>query len=65
MQGNIISLLNAALTPFLDNFTFKYDDKIVESIIPAPQNIPCVMKNEPFNIFVFFKDGCSIENIDT
>ncbi len=36
MQGSIISLLKASLTPFLDNFSFKYDEKIVESIIPAP-----------------------------
>lgn len=39
MNGKIISLLNVAVTPFLDNFSLKFDENLVEMVIPNPDKI--------------------------
>lgn len=65
VQGLIINLLDNALTPQLDNFEIEYDENIIEAISPSPIDIPCVMKNEPFNCFFFFKENVKIEDINT
>lgn len=56
-----------ALTPCLEVFHFEYDKEIVESMIPSPDGMPCIMKNDPFNIYLFFKEGieANIDNIKT
>ena len=65
MSNTIIGLLDSALTPFLDLFTFNFDQTIVEAMVPAPEGIPCILKNEPFNVYLFFKEGVDLEHIDT
>jgi len=30
---------------------------VVDAVIPNPQDMPCILKNEPVNIFVLFKPG--------
>jgi len=57
-------LLDRALSPCLDNFSFHYDENLIESIIPAPSNIPCILKNEPFSIYLFFKEGITMDAIN-
>ncbi len=57
MEGTIVSLLNSVLTPYLDQFAFEFDKNIVESIVPNPEKMKPITKNEPFNMFVFFKEG--------
>jgi len=52
MNGKVISLLNAAVTPFLDRFALKFDEDIVEIISPNPEKI-FLRKNEPFNVWIF------------
>lgn len=39
MNGKIISLLHMAVTPFLDNFSLKFDENLVEMIVPNPDKI--------------------------
>ena len=61
----IIGLLDDALTPTLDNFEIEYEKNIIEAISPNFEDLPCIMKNEPFNLFFFFKEGIKIEEIKT
>jgi hypothetical protein len=61
----IINLLETSLTPSLDQFSFKFDEGIVESIVPNPSNIPYILKNEPFNVYVFFKEGVNLDNLNS
>ena len=65
VSGAIIGLLDCALSPCLDDFFFEYDKEIVESIYPNPENIPSILKNEPFNVFVFFNDKVNYENLNS
>jgi len=55
MNGKVINLLNAAVTPFLDRFTLKFDEGIVDMISPNPEKI-FLRKNEPFNVWVFLNE---------
>jgi hypothetical protein len=34
-------------------------------MIPSPENIPCILKNEPFTIYLFFKEGIKINELNT
>ena len=39
MTDKIIQLLNDAITPFLNQFSFKYDKKHVKMIYPVPESV--------------------------
>jgi len=39
MNGKIISLLNVAVTSFLDNFSLNFDKNIVEMVVPNPDKL--------------------------
>jgi hypothetical protein len=58
-------LLDKALTPCLDQISFNFDEKIVDSIIPPPENIPFILKNEPFTTYIFFNEGVQLNEIAT
>lgn len=51
----IVSLLSECITPSLDNFKIEYDENVFESAFPDPRNIPCVFKDEIFNLHLFMK----------
>jgi len=61
----VITLLDSALTPYLDEFSFEFDKSLINSIIPSPENIPCILKNEPFIMYYLFKEGIKMEEINT
>jgi hypothetical protein len=61
----MLSLLENTLSPTLDQFSFEYDNKIVEKMYPNAENLPCIFKNEPFTIFLFFKENIKLEEIKT
>jgi hypothetical protein len=63
MEGTIVTLLQSVLTPYLDQFSFEFDKNLVESIVPNPEKMGPITKNEPFNMFLFFKQG--ITNVNT
>jgi hypothetical protein len=63
LEGTIIALLESVLTPYLSKFSFDFDKNIVDSIVPNPEQLAPIIKNEPFNIFIFFKQG--INKVDT
>lgn len=66
MSEQILQHLKKAITPFFDDFNFIYDETLVESITPAPDNIPFLLKNEPFTLYIFFnKNVSTIENLNT
>ncbi len=46
MNEKIISLLNDSITPFLDDIHFEYDKELVEIIIPNPNSINFLRKNQ-------------------
>lgn len=51
----IIELLDATLTPIISKIKLKYNEKAVESIVPNPQSIPYILKDDVVNFFVTFK----------
>lgn len=55
VAAKIIQLLQASLSPVLTNFSFAYDSKMVEAVIPNPSEMPYVLKDEPVSIYVIFK----------
>jgi hypothetical protein len=60
-----VTLLQNVLTPYLDQFSFEFDKNLVDSIVPNPEKMGPITKNEPFNMFVFFKEGIVINAVDT
>ena len=42
---------------YLHQFEITYEKEIFESIVPAPNSIPCILKNDPFVLYMFFKPG--------
>ena len=51
----IIQLLSDSLSPAINKISLKFDKSIVESIIPNPESMPFVLKNEIVNFYVTFK----------
>jgi hypothetical protein len=51
----IIGLLEETLTPVIDHVTLKYDKDLVESIVPNPESLPYILKNEVVNFYITFK----------
>ena len=42
----IIQLLNDSLSPVINKVNLKYDKNLVESVIPNPESMPFILKNE-------------------
>lgn len=53
----IIELLEQSLTPIITSFSLNFDPSVVESIVPNPRQMPFILKNEPVNFYVIFKQG--------
>lgn len=53
----IIELLQSLLSPIITDFEFKFDEKIVEAVVPNPKAMPYVLKNEPVCLYVLFRPG--------
>ena len=51
----IIGLLEETLTPVIDKVSLKYDKDLVESIVPNPDSLPYILKNEVVNFYLTFK----------
>jgi len=51
----IIQLLTDSLSPVINKINLKFDKSVVESIIPNPESMPYVLKNEIVNFYVTFK----------
>ena len=57
-----MGLLQASLSPILDNFKFQFDSSLVEFMTPGPDTVLTVLKNEPINLFVFLNEKFDKEN---
>lgn len=51
----IIGLLEETLTPVIDKVSLKYEKDLVESIVPNPDSLPYILKNEVVNFYLTFK----------
>jgi len=61
----VINLLQISLSPVLDEFSFEFDEKIVDYMTPGPNTPLNVLKNEPINLFVFLNEKFdSLENTE-
>ena len=52
----VIFLLQASISPVMDNFKFKFDKSVVDYMTPGPETKVNVLKNEPINMFVFLNE---------
>jgi len=52
LQEKMMYLLQSSLSPVLSDFTFKFDNSVVEYMTPGPNTEVHLLKNEPLNIFV-------------
>lgn len=55
-SAKIIELLEVTLTPLITDLTLKYDEKIVESIVPNPHSLPYILKDDVINFYVNLKE---------
>ena len=51
----IIQLLTDSLSPVISKVRLSFDKNMVESVIPNPESMPYVLKNEIVNFYVTFK----------
>lgn len=51
----IIGILRDSLSPVISKINLKFDKNIVESVIPNPESMPYVLKDEFVNFYVTFK----------
>ncbi len=55
----MIYLLQASISPVLDDFSFHFDKSVVDFMTPGIDTKINVLKNEPINIFVFLNSKFS------
>lgn len=55
----IIQLLTDSLSPVISNISLDYDSNLIDSIIPNPQSLPYILKNELVNFYITFKGQLS------
>lgn len=53
----MLNLVKDSLTPFLDSFEIQFDKNKVDMIVPNPNSIKSIRKNEILNFIVFLKEG--------
>jgi hypothetical protein len=51
----IIQMLGDALSPVITGIKLDYNKSLVESVIPNPESLPCILKGELVNFYVTFK----------
>ena len=51
----IVQLLTDSLSPVLSQIKLSFDKEVVESIIPNPESMPYILKDELVNFYVTFK----------
>ena len=51
----IIQLLTESLTPVISKVQLSYDKTLVESVMPNPNKMPYILKNQLVNFFITFK----------
>ena len=51
----IVQLLTDSLSPMLTQIKLSFDHELVESIIPNPESMPYILKDELINFYVTFK----------
>ena len=54
-SDKIIQLLTDSFSPVINKMSLEFDKEIVESIIPNPDSMPYILKNEIVNFYVTFK----------
>jgi hypothetical protein len=54
-SAKIIQLLTDSLSPVISKVGLFFDKSIVESIVPNPESIPYILKNEIVNFYITFK----------
>ena len=54
-SDKIIQLLTDSLSPVISKIKLGYDRDIVESIIPNPESLPYILRDELVNFYVTFK----------
>ena len=59
----IVSMLSECITPTLDDFKIEYDCEVFESIFPDQNSLPCVFKDEIFNLHMFLKQEIQMNEI--
>ena len=56
-------MLSACLTPTLDDFQIEYDTSVIESAFPDPKSLPCILKDEIFNLHLFLKPLMKVSDL--
>ena len=56
LAEKVIYLLDASMTPVLDDFTFEFDKGIVDFMTPGLNTKMNILKNEKINLFVFLNE---------
>ena len=51
----IIQLLESTLTPLIHQVDLHFDKNLVESVVPNPQSLPYILKDDLVNFYVTFK----------
>lgn len=51
----IIEMLQQSLSPGINNLKIKYDQNVIESIVPNPEECPLILRNEVANFYLTFK----------
>lgn len=57
ISGEVISLLNSSLSPYLSNISLQFDEDIIDSIYPNPKNMEFIIKDQPLDLYIFFKEN--------
>ncbi|CAK63501.1 unnamed protein product (macronuclear) [Paramecium tetraurelia] len=64
INEKVIDLLEDSLTPYLQNFKLETNVKEVYSIIPNPESIVSLKKNQELTIQILFSNEQELENIE-
>jgi len=51
----VVCMLKGSLTATLDDFELEYEESVFESAYPDVKSLPCVLKDEIFNLHLFAK----------
>ncbi|KAL4495495.1 hypothetical protein ABPG72_020236 [Tetrahymena utriculariae] len=63
LSSIIIKILCQTISATLDKFKVTFDQQIFESVYPNPDNIPCILKEEFFNLHFFLQPLVKINEI--
>ncbi|KAL4482046.1 hypothetical protein ABPG73_000570 [Tetrahymena malaccensis] len=63
LSSIIIKILFQTISATLDKFKLTFDQQLFESVYPNPDNIPCILKEEIFNLHFFLQPNVKINDI--